>query len=129
MKWRLFTFLIVCLMPCIYTLFPRGRFVRPFLLSNQEISLQTHADYIGSRIAFVLLLVLVYSYHQCWIWLIAIVLFIGWLVDYLITYNDPVLYVDLYGLHDTMPNGIFVPVSYMLLMLVIAGVVAFRHWK
>ena len=129
MKWRVFIFLMVCLLPCAYTVFPKDRFVRPFLLSDQEISLQAHADYIGSRIAFILLLILVYSYHQCRVWMAATVLFTGWLIDYLITYNDPIAYIDFVGIHGQMPNGLFVPVSYMLVMLITAGALAWRNWK
>lgn len=129
MKWRVAIVALVCVLMCSYVFLPSGRFITPFPFSSQEISVQAYADYAAMRIIFVLLLVIVYSYHPCRFWLVMVLLFTGWLIDYFCTYNDPVIYLDMHGAHGDRPSGFFVPVSYTLFMLVSVGVTAVRALK
>lgn len=110
-----------------WSLFPFSETMHnPFLFSKQHLSWQSHVDYAATRTGFCILFAVIwYLSGKQWQYLALLLLMCGYLIDYLLTYNEPFAYSYLFGLK--------VPVSYTLFMIISAGAVIVKsiieQWK
>lgn len=111
----------------IWSLWPFSETMHnPFPFSKQELSWQSHVDYAATRTGFCILFAVIwYLSGKQWQYLALFILMCGYLIDYLLTYNEPWSYSHLFG-HR-------VPLSYTLFMIISTGAVIFKsildEWK
>lgn len=110
-----------------YSLFPFSEtMIRPFPFHPQELSKQSYLDYAATRAGFcVLFLTIWWMSGKQWQYLVLFILICGYLIDYLLIYNNPFSYFYL--------SGRKVPLSYTLFMILSIGVVIYKtiaeEWK
>jgi hypothetical protein len=104
----------------LYNLFPRSSdLIYPFPFHSQGLTRQTYVDYLGSRFSMSCLFWTLFIYSPRYkgqlflFWLLSV----GYLVDYLLIYNDPF----------AMLKG--VPISYTYFMLLLSGWILYRTFK
>lgn len=117
----------------LYLLWPVSYdLINPFVFSNQKLSPQACVDYASWRI-FVCLLFME-------LWLLAkefkpeyqnhmfvfILLWIFFLVNFFLNYNDPYLYLKGMNFTRTNPGGYFIPLSYELIMGIVMFLVTIK---
>ena len=94
-----------------------ARKVKPFPFHKDiEISLQVYYDYVLVRVMYVFFAYLLYQAYQTGQMKLVFFLFIGYLVDYLLIYNDPWAWLNFSGVHKVKPEGAALPLSYSLVM-------------
>lgn len=103
----------------IFLLFPENRFIKPYVFSNQEISVQAYVDYLTTRIFYFMLILSVREYvSEEYVHAVNIVsvFFLFYIIDYLVIYNYPIGYLKGWSYVHEKPTGLFIPISYSLFM-------------
>ena len=113
-----------------YLLLPEGRFWQPYLTSDRVISLQSWYEYITSKVLMGVLATIIYKLKPSRYTAAVMVSFWLFAVDYLVSYNDPYLYVSGYGITVYKPEGFYFPVSYpMMWCIALLSMISWIDWQ
>jgi len=94
-----------------------AKLIKPFpFYRTLEVTAQFYYDYLLVRVMYVVFAYLLYEAFPTFQMRIVFFLFIGYVVDYILIYNDPYFYLSGGTLHKTRPEGFCIPVSYSLFM-------------
>lgn len=110
---------------------PAGKMIKPFLLDrNYSISSQFYWFYISLySVMFVLTAIIARHHGTDSTWLIS-GLFMGLVIDYALHYLQPYGYLSLSGFFRYRPEkGLFIPISYPMLMGIILTINWYIRWK
>ena len=95
----------------IFLLFPQG-YISPFPFHEQSLSVQAYVDYLCVRVFYFLLAYIIHGMCETWQTKVIKWMFLGYILDYLLIYNDPYTRVHL-------SNAYFIPISYPFIMGII----------
>lgn len=91
--------------------------IRPFPFHKSlEVSAQFYYDYLLVRVMYVMFAYLLYEAYNTVQMKAVFFLFIGYLIDYILIYNDPYGYFKSGIFSGSKPDGFSIPISYSLLM-------------
>jgi hypothetical protein len=122
MSHKLILLVVFVALACLelYSLFPgqAERYITPFPFDKQVINVQAYIDYIGTRLCVILLIFALWQYNEQMFWFF--ILAIGYLIDYLLIYNNPFAHIYIFDFRT--------PLSYTMFMILSAGFVILKAW-
>jgi len=108
----LFASLIVFLLKYVMIMFPSSdKLYSPFSFSSQKISIQAYIDYLSTALGYVVISAFVWHVKPNNVTLMVLWLSIGYVIDYLLFYNNPIKTVTI-GSHDIgLSYSLFVSIA------------------
>lgn len=116
-----------------WLILPESRYMKnPFPFFKMQIAIQNYFDYLGSRIFYAILAWVMFDLSKTVGYQgemrIVFVLLIGFVIDYILCYNQPYGWICKSGIVFEKPSGFFIPMSYSLVMGVCLVLMAVISW-
>lgn len=113
----------------IWIVLPKGRVIHPFpVWPEQAISVQAYSEYIMERVFICALMWLIQWMTGFRFLRIYAILFVGYLIDFFPSYNNPYFYLSQAGITSYNPGGWYFPGSYPMFMIFIMLTIAIQKW-
>lgn len=112
-----------------WVLLPEKRvFKSPFPFFDIDIEVRYYFDYLGSRILYCILAYTVHINYNTFETKVAFLLFVGFIAEYLLTFNQPICWFQSGKILYEKPAGLFIPIGYSLFMGITLIFLAFLAW-